>query len=108
MPGLSFQDHRAGLPDDTIREIQADAFRDGGPEFNCNQVIVPRRGPVTKVALDDRENKAPLLPLKKRYAEVAEEFAPGRLHQVQVTSVVYMVAGRAIGIRHPMGMVEGR
>jgi hypothetical protein len=60
------------------------------------------------MAFDDGKNGIQFLPVEERSAQLAEEFAARGLQNIQVTSVVNMIAGSALGIRHAVRVLESR
>jgi len=92
--------------EDSGGEAQPDAFKAGGPQFDDEEIIVTRRGFVTKAAFDDREDNFPLLPLLEWSAQVAKEFAARGFKEVQIARIVYMVAGRTFGVGDAVAVLE--
>ncbi len=106
MERLGFQDNGARLIDDAIAEVQAHTFGGRYPDLDGQHVVVPRRGLIAQAAFQHRKDGAALLPLQKRGALGAEEFAAGGFEQIQITGVVNVIADGAFGVSHAMRILE--
>jgi hypothetical protein len=81
--GFGF-DEKSFFFEDSIGEVEADAFNDGQPGFDGEKLVVAGGGFVAEAAFDDGKNDVLLLPLEKGWAELAEEFATRGFEDVEV------------------------
>lgn len=103
--GFAFEEQGLVL-EDSIGEVQANAFQDGQPGFDGEKIVVASWGFVAEVAFDDGENYVLLLPFEKGWSELAEEFTTRGFEDVEVTGIVDVVPDGAFGIGDAMGVVE--
>jgi hypothetical protein len=94
------------LAEDSVSEIQADAFDGGQPCLDGDEIVISGRRFVAQTAFDDREDYVVLLPLEKGCAKLPKEFAAGDFQDVEVTRVIDVVAECALGIGDAMGGSE--
>ena len=71
MKCLAFNNRRF-LPDDSVSEVQADAFHCGQPRLNGEEIIISGRSFVAQATLDYGEEQVLLLPCEKRCSKAAE------------------------------------
>jgi len=83
---------------DAVVERQADASELGRPKFNRQEVIVAGRTPVMEVAFDHGKDDSLMLQFAEVLSDVPNEFAAGRLEDIEITRIIYMVAYGAIGV----------
>jgi len=106
MLGLGLHDQGTFLVGDAAGKSQPDLFSDGRPDFNTQNIVVPRHGFVTQPAFDDREDRILFLPFEQRAAELAEEFTARSLQQVEIAAIIDMVADSAFSVSDTVLVAE--
>jgi hypothetical protein len=102
MPRFAREDGLPVLACHFVREVQAHTFSHGEPNFNPKDIVITRRPSILQSQFYDRKDKPLVLVLLKGRAEVAKEFAAGRLKYFQIAAVIDMVADRALGVGDSM------
>ncbi len=91
MESVGFQHERARLVQQPVAEIEANAAREGNPEFDREEFIISGSGLVAEPAFDHREQRVGLLQRNERSSQVAEEFAPGHLQDFKVAAIIDVI-----------------
>ena len=91
---------------DAVMERQANASELGRPKFNRQEIIVAGRTPVMEVAFDHGKDDPLMLQFAEIFAQMPDEFPAGRLEDVEIARIIYMVADGAIGVGDPVLAAE--
>ena len=91
--------------EDSIGEVEANAFERGQPCLDCQEVVVAGGRFVTQPAFDYGEDGILVLPLEKTSSELAKEFSASGFEDVEVARVIDMIADSTLGIGDAMGVL---
>ena len=91
MKCLAFNNRRF-LPDDSVSEVQADAFHCGQPRLNGEEIIISGRSFVAQATLDYGKEQVLLLPCEKRCSKLPKEFSASSFQDVEIARVIDMIS----------------
>jgi hypothetical protein len=89
-----------------VVEREADASEFDRPKFNRQEIIVTGRPPIMQVTFDHWKNDPLMLQFAEVFAQMPDEFPTGRLEDVEITRIIYMVAYGAVGVSDPVLAAE--